>query len=161
MNSFSRKLCFYRKTNPLALLISQGGYKTYLIYAKKALKAFEIDVSERGLRVKREGYTLYPEYAKEDPPYVLNGFITALIWIKEYGDSTNSTRAKKIYNEGLKALIHFLPRYNAEGWSYYDAQEKLASKKYHRIHVQLMEMMFNLTGERIFLEYYNLWKSTI
>ena len=145
----------------LLLAYKTTGNKTYLSYADKALRAFDIEVYRGGLKIYREGRVWYPEYAKEDPPYVLNGFITTLLWLKEYYLETNSTLAKKLYEEGLESLKYFLPKYDAEGWSYYDAVGNLANKKYHKLHVELMLMLYKETGDKLFLKYYERWRSSL
>ncbi|NOZ82906.1 MAG: hypothetical protein GXN98_03700, partial [Euryarchaeota archaeon] len=144
------------KTLLLAYLCT--GNTTYLQYADRALRAFEVDVRSGGLRASRQGWVWYPEYASENPPYVLNGFITALLWLREYAVSTNSTVAERLYEQGLRSLVHFLPEYDTgRGWSYYDAQGHPASRKYHALHLQLMLQMYQATGNRIFLTYYRRW----
>ena len=135
------------------------GDKRYLEFAEKALAAFEVEVSQEGLLVLRNNnFYWYPEYAIESPPFVLNGFITTLLWIKEYHDTTGNMAAKKLYDEGMQSLIHYLPDYDMGNWSYYDALGHRASEHYHRMHVEQMLSLYKLTGERIFLEYHERWK---
>lgn len=129
----------------------------YRIASQKALNAFNVSLSEGGLLKRREGYHWYPEYAREEPPYVLNGFITTLIWIKEYADYSNSSRADTLYDNGLEALVEFLPSYDANRWSYYDSLGFRSNKKYHKLHVWQMGVMYNQTGREIFLKYYRRW----
>jgi hypothetical protein len=138
----------------------------YRFYSNKALKAFEVDIANGGLRTSRGSdsgsYIWYPEYVKPDPPYVLNGFITTVVWLAEYHELTRNPDAQRLYEEGLLSIKHFLPYYNSEdGWSYYDAQGHESNIHYHELHVNLMEVLYEETGEEIFMNYQDLWAGGI
>lgn len=150
-------LCQAGIMKALMLAYRYTGEERYRLASEKVLRAFSVPVEEGGLLMLREGYCWYPEYVSENPPYVLNGFITTLIWLREYADYFNSSEAEKRYSCGVEALRRFLPEYDADGWSYYDAQGKLASEHYHRMHVWQLGVMYNLTGDELFLEYRSRW----
>lgn len=151
----------------LMLAYKATGDEAYLKIAEFALNAFEHGIDECGIVYLREGrkkekYYWYPEYAGNSPPFVLNGFITSLIWIKEYYDETKSEKAKRIYERGLKSLIHFLPEYSTEdNWSYYDAEKRRANLHYHKLHIEQMKALYNMTGEKIFLSYAEKWEKAM
>lgn len=167
----------YKMDKPWSGAIVQGGFikslmlayqatgrEEYFEIAEKALDAFRYEIEDCGLLAKRSDngkeYYWYPEYAVEEPPFVLNGFITSLIWINEYHQETKSENAKEIYEKGLEALVHFLPYYDAgDGWSYYDAQQRRASVSYHEMHAKQMNTLYNLTGSSIFREYAEKWSA--
>lgn len=142
----------------LMLAHKHTGEKRYLLASRKALHAFSVPLGEGGLLWRREGYPWYPEYGKEHPPYVLNGFITTLMWLKEYSEYTDSSEAERLYKEGVKSLVRFLPRYDAPEGSYYDVLGNRASEHYHDMHVWQMGVMYNLTGREIFREYKKRWE---
>lgn len=150
-------LCQAGILKALMLAYKHTGEERYRVASEKALKAFSVPVDKGGLLKLRDGYYWYPEYVKESPPYVLNGFITTLLWLKEYADYFNSSEAEKLYQRGVEALIKFLPEYDAGGWSYYDALGNKANRHYHKMHVWQMQVMYNLTGEEIFQEYHDRW----
>lgn len=150
----------------LMLAYQATGDDRYRDIADKALEAFDIDVADGGLKNIRtsgsEHYVWYPEYAKSSPPYVLNGFITSVMWLGEYHEFTGSLKAKQLYEDGLESIIYFLPSYNHGGnWSYYDAQEHKSSLHYHALHIDQMDALFHLTGNKIFGEYAERWRSGI
>ncbi len=151
-------LCQAGVLKALMLAYKHTGDDRYKQAAEKALRAFSVPVEKGGLLKLRQGYYWYPEYAKESPPYVLNGFITTLLWLREYAEYSNSTEAERLYQRGVEALIRFLPEYDANGWSYYDALGTRASRHYHALHVWQLGVMYNLTGEEIFKEYYTRWR---
>jgi hypothetical protein len=134
------------------------GDKSYLEFGDKTLAAFDIDVADGGLLFIREGgYYWYPEYAGADPPFVLNGFITTLIWLHEYNQTMGDKKAGVLFDKGIESLIYFLPEYREGNWSYYDALGHVSNEHYHSLHVAQMKSLYELTGEEIFLEYYERW----
>ncbi|MFV2040650.1 MAG: D-glucuronyl C5-epimerase family protein, partial [Candidatus Hydrothermarchaeales archaeon] len=85
-------------------------------------------------------------------------FITSVVWIGEYSDFTVNKKAKALFEEGIKTIAHFLPEYNmGGGWSYYDAVGHRSSKHYHRLHVDQLALLYNLTGDEVFKTYADLW----
>lgn len=135
----------------------------YIEMINKSLNAFEVDVKNGGLRITREDegidYVWYPEYAKENPPYVLNGFITVLIRLREYYLITTDKKAEKLYLEGLESLVHYLPDYDAgEKKSYYDALGNIANNHYHEMHVAQLCSLYEYTKNPVFKEYKEKWE---
>ena len=146
----------------LMLAYSATGDDRYRVFGDKALSAFEYGLSQGGLRSTRTdetgSYTWYPEYARSEPPYVLNGFITSVVWIGEYSDFTGSEKAAALYSEGIKTIAHFLPEYDkGGGWSYYDALGHRSSEHYHRLHVDQLALLYRLTGDEVFKTYRVMW----
>jgi hypothetical protein len=141
------------------LATEEEGYREV---TEMALEAFYVDVSEGGLRILRSDetgdYVWYPEYASADPPYVLNGFITSVIWLGDYYSATGNSKAKELYEEGLRSVKHFLPSYDeTEQWSFYDARGHRANSHYHDLHVKQMTLLYELTGEEVFKDYEEKW----
>ena len=138
------------------------GDKRYLNYANLALNAFKVPVEKGGLLkiryYKNNSYYWFPEYASENPPYVLNGFITATLWIGEFGNKTGNADALYLYKEGLKSIKTFLPMYDAGDWSYYDALGHRCNKHYEHLHKLQMLWLYNKTKDEIYLKYYKKWK---
>lgn len=129
----------------------------------KSLNAFEVEVKDGGLKMIREDhgtyYIWYPEYVKENPPYVLNGFITVIIRLREYYLISSDKKAEKLYLEGLVSLVHYLPEYDAGNKrSYYDALGNIANDHYHEMHVAQLESLYQYTKEPIFNEFKEKWE---
>jgi hypothetical protein len=144
----------------LMLAYEATGDERYLEVGERALKAFTVYREGGGLLDRREdGYVWYPEYVGRDPPYVLNGFITTVLWIGKYAEVRKDPEAALLYEEGLRSLSHFLPRYDLGNWSLYDARGTVATAAYHRIHVEQMLTLYRRTGDPTFLEYHERWKA--
>lgn len=86
---------------------------------------------------------------------ILNGSIFTLYGLYDYCRESNDMNLFKIYIDDLKAL---LPRYRLLYWSYYDLGGTVASSFYHRLHIDMMEVLYKLTDDKIFLEYAQRWK---
>lgn len=129
----------------------------------KSLNAFEVDVKEGGLKIIREDegtyYVWYPEYANDNPPYVLNGFITVIIRLREYYLITTDKKAEILYLEGLVSLVHYLPDYDAGNKkSYYDSLGNMANDHYHEMHVAQLDSLYQYTKTPIFKDYKEKWE---
>ncbi len=155
-------LCQAGCLKTLYLAYEVTGDKRYLNYANLALNAFKVPVEKGGLLkiryYKNNSYYWFPEYASENPPYVLNGFITATLWIGEFGNKTGNVDALYLYKEGLKSIKTFLPMYDAGDWSYYDALGHRCNKHYEHLHKLQMLWLYNKTKDEIYLKYYKKWK---
>ncbi len=154
-------LCQAGCMKTLYLAYATTGDKRYLNLSKKALNAFKVPVEKGGLlkiRYKNNiSYYWYPEYASDNPPYVLNGFITSVMWIGEYSKNTNNSDGIYLYNEGIKSLKAFIPDYDYNHWSYYDAKGHLCNTHYQHLQRLQMLWLYNLTGDDLFLKYYHKW----
>ncbi len=155
-------LCQAGCLKTLYLAYEVTGDKRYLNYANLALNAFKVPVEKGGLLkiryYKNNSYYWFPEYASENPPYVLNGFITATLWIGEFGNKTGNVDALYLYKEGLKSIKTFLPMYDAGDWSYYDALGHRCNRHYEHLHKLQMLWLYNKTKDEIYLKYYKKWK---
>ncbi|WP_423792331.1 D-glucuronyl C5-epimerase family protein [Methanocaldococcus indicus] len=159
---WSGSLCQAGCLKTLYLAYEATGDKRYLKYANLALNAFRVPVKDGGLLKIRiyenKSYYWYPEYASENPPYVLNGFITATLWIGEFGNKTKNKYALYLYKKGLESIKIFLPMYDAGDWSYYDALGHKCNEHYEHLQRLQMLWLYKITGDKIFLKYYKKWK---
>ena len=92
-------------------------------------------------------------------PYIfdmtLNGHITALAGIYDYWCLTNSRKAKQYLQAGITTVFHYANRFrNPGGPSYYCLAHKVlcdkADFKYHRIHIDQFDWLFDITGYPFF-----------
>lgn len=61
----------------------------------------------------------------------------------------------EVYIDDLNIL---LPRYRLSYWSFYDLKGTVVSRFYHRLHIDMMEILYQMTEEQMFLEYARKWK---
>ena len=125
--------------------------KKYLELSTKAIECLMRDINNNGC-------TLYKEndvYLKEFPgkPIVLNGWIFSLFGVYDYYLITNKREIKNFYDKSVCSLIKVISNFDAGYWSKYDIDKKIASSFYHRLHIELLKVMYDLTGEDIFIFY--------
>jgi len=99
-----------------------------------------------------DGTCIY-EYPKIE---ILNGWIYALFGVYDAGDTL-------FFNKNIELLKQKLPSYDQKNmWSKYDSYTNYPSTEfYHIIHLKQMRVLFELTGDVIFLDYYNKWKKQL
>lgn len=95
----------------------------------------------------------FEEYASQDIDeiYVLNGHNFALngVWYLSKYDSFY----KDLFNKGTRALEILLPKFDANVWSKYDLYKIPANPKYHQIHIDQLNTLYNRTGNEVFKKY--------
>lgn len=131
--------------------------------AAKALDVFFVDIAEGGVRVieaEDESAWWYAEYASVDrQPKVLNGMIFALLGVQEYYGVTGDERAKTIFDNGIRALLLHLSDYDAGDWTWYDRDHEIPARHYHKIHVNQLRRLYEITQEEKFRQTAEKWSS--
>ena len=132
----------------------------YLNIAHRIFPFFEGDYEDGGVkRVDKNGYLWFEEYPTNPPSYVLNGFIYTIFGILDYYRVTEDSRAKEIYDECIRTLVANVHKYDRFYWSVYDQLKvELVSYYYQKnVHIPLMQIMFELTNEKVFLDLNKKW----
>jgi len=134
----------------------------YLDTAKLFLKSFFVEVKDGGITYKdSDDRWWYEEYASKNgkKSRVLNGMVFAVLGIYDFYKYTNDKDAKILFERGIESLKNDLVKYDfGNGYSYYDVLKRPAGK-YHKIHVEQMKQLYDITDEEIFQKYYDKWKS--
>jgi hypothetical protein len=138
------------------------GNKTYLNTAHMLLNSFFVPVNDGGITYKTpQGGWWYETFAgnSSEESRVLDGMMAAVIGIHSYSEYTNSTAAKYLFNQGISAIIHNLARYNVPGYnySYYDALGTRNTLDEHKLLVDLLGRLYNITNDEIFKRYHDMW----
>lgn len=127
----------------------------YNEYMNKTINSFSVAVENGGILVEMPIGQWYEEYAQDDvpSPLVLNGHIYAIQSLKYLIPYNN--QAEKLYDEGLKAIIDNIQKYDAVTWSMYDTVGTPANNVYQqKLHVRQMKELYEDTGNEIFKYYY-------
>lgn len=125
----------------LAAYLTEGD-EEYLIAAREAGQLLAIDVESGGVRVEMlNGGAWYAEYAQQGvrPPLVLNGHLLALdflYWMKQIEGESDWDF---MFDSGLQAAVEQVNHYRGIGWSYYDRESNLATRKYQSFHVRQLD----------------------
>jgi len=139
------------------------GNMQYLNVCEKAIVPFSIPVSSGGLVNDFNNIHVYEEYpSPKRTVAVLNGFMFSLFGLYDFYLVNNNQQAKKLFDEGIASIIKILPLYDKKYWSSYYLFEYprtyTASFTYHNIMINQLKVLFIITGEKIFSEFYNRWE---
>ena len=77
--------------------------------------------------------------------------------IYEFWQTTGDKDAQALFAKGVNSIKNRLDQYDAGWWTYYDAIGTIATKKYHNVHIKLVKELYDITGDKIFLEYSKKW----
>jgi hypothetical protein len=134
----------------------------YLDAAQSSLYSFTIPVTEGGLTKKlSDDSWWYCEYPKRnnESPMVLNGMLSILIAMHKYHVYSEDPLAKELFDKGIVALKSKLPEFDNNGNSYYDLRKKPASKDYHKIHISLLNQLYEILPDEMFKSYSDKWQA--
>lgn len=59
------------------------------------------------------------------------------------------------FEKSTKTLSAHLGEYDRKYWSNYDVVGTIASPAYHELHIALLRVMFEITSDETFTQYYN------
>ena len=136
------------------------GQNKYIDHAFKALGLFQVDVTDGGVSREVDGYIHYEEYPSKKRHHVLNGFIYAMWGLLDLIRYNDNALAKQLWEEGLATLAQRLPRYDMGYWSFYHIGEGMknpATIPYHKLHIEQLKAMYDITGQKIFKDYADKW----
>jgi heparosan-N-sulfate-glucuronate 5-epimerase len=135
----------------------------YLLVARKAMKPFEIPVTDGGVQTRfPDGEVAFEEYPLPKSNIVLNGFITSLVGLHDLGEIGQEHRATDLFMQGLRGLENNLHRYDLGYWSAYDLTgpvRGVASDEYHWYHIMQLWGLYEMTGHEIFKRYALKWQA--
>jgi heparosan-N-sulfate-glucuronate 5-epimerase len=91
---------------------------------------------------------------------VLNGFISAIFGVYDFAQYLDDKQAEQFFLKLVASLKHNLNRYDRGYWSYYDQRPpmRLTSKAYHRLHIEQLKALYEITGDDIFKNYSDQWQ---
>lgn len=150
-----------RAMNILLRAYQLTGKPEYAELAEKALVPFTKSAQAGGVTSFTEWGPFYEEYTTKVPTLVLNGMIFSLCGVYDFARVFPENKlAGKIYEDGIRTLKNILPEYDLGYWSRYNLckaewypEIDPATIGYQRLHITQLEMLFKLTGEKIFNKY--------
>lgn len=163
----------YNMTSPWRSAMNQGrvmqaflaafqktGDTIYLNLAKKTMNTLFTKVSDGGVTyIDSTGYW-YEEYADDNVPQsrVLNGMIVVLQALSDYYEVTKDPNANFLFKKGVESVKKTIYLFDNKGHSNYDILGKPASSWYHKFHIELLDFLYQKTGDLVFKEYRERWK---
>ena len=131
------------------------GDASFLSTARRALHPLFSELSVGGLSLLTSGGFLFPqEFSSPLAADVLNGAITAYLGVYDYCRVTHDPDVETLAMSILNAIASNLPHFDAGYWSYYGLQPKyLANYHYHSVHVNQLDILYQISGNKVFHEY--------
>lgn len=133
-----------------------------------AIKAFNflnnVEYENKGVRRYLENGTIWlEEYPSNPPSFVLNGFIYAVFGLFDLYRVTKNNQVKALLNQCIESLKTNIDKFDTGYWSRYDLYKKELVRYYYQknVHVPQLEILYKLTGEKVFKKYSIKWAKTI
>ncbi len=129
--------------------------------AKKAFLVFKFKVNEGGVVANfPDGLPLIEEYPSPETSAVLNGFIFSLFGIYDFSIYFRDNEASSLFESLVESLDRNIYHYDCGYWSYYDLAKprRLASRIYHRLHIEQLKKLAEITHNVHFFERAELWQ---
>ncbi len=142
----------------------------YLEVCKKALIPFTLDIEEDGVTAnKKKGYPFYEEYVADAPTMVLDGHMFSLFGLYDFMraipenlDKENHLLAKKLFNDGISSLEHWLPKFDMGFWMCFNycqmdhyPEIDPCTIGYSRLVRTQLDILFKLSGQPILKKYHD------
>jgi len=130
--------------------------------AEKAMNVFYHPVHEQGVVTHfRDGGISFEEFPTTPQSQVLNGHMFAMIGIHDFAATFREKRAVELFDLAVTGLKNNLDLYDTGFWNLYDLHpsRRLASPMYIKVHVQLLTILSELTGEQYFLKTAKKWQT--
>lgn len=138
------------------------GEQKYLDTANGAWKIFQVSVEDGGvISYFSDQQPMIEEYpSPEIMTGVLNGFMFAIFGVYDFAKYLENEAANQFFLKLIDSLKHNLNRYDCGFWSYYDLKSplRLTSKAYHRLHIEQLNELYQLTDEQFFKTFRDRWR---
>lgn len=129
----------------------------YLDIALGATKLLNIPVEDGGLLADSKWGIAYEEYPCLPYSHVVNGFMFCLAGLKDLHMVSQDKKVGEMFDSGVDTLINMLDDWILPYWSKYDLLDitkgnsvNLATRHYHYLHIDQMEVMWLLTKKQVF-----------
>lgn len=96
-------------------------------------------------------------YESTNNPVILNGWIFSLWGLFDYYKYVNDDETKIVLCNSLETLKSMLPDFDVKYWSKYDMGRRICSPFYHKLHIEQLNVMYDLFGDNIYKEYAEKW----
>lgn len=134
----------------------ESGDTKYLETAKKAVYFMLVPTEEGGVCISNENELILKEYTER--PVVLNGWIFALWGLFDYAKATGDETIWVAYEKTIATLERYIPHFDLGYWTRYDYSERTASPSYHKLHMDQLIVMYDLTGHEVYKNYLERFK---
>lgn len=134
----------------------------WLALTRKAFNAFLRTVEDGGVVAHfQDGTPVFEEFTTLPPSLVLNGHMFALLGLYDYMKFWNAPEARDLFEQATAGLLRNLPLYDTGFWNLYDLHpsRRLASPMYVIVHIRLLHVLADMTGETGFRDFADKWSA--
>lgn len=124
-----------------------SGKQSYLDHAEKSLDPFFNVIEEGGVQSRlSDGSIFVEEYPLAKPTHVLNGFLYALIGLREYADATGSQSHQELFDNLVRSLCKNIDIWCYAHWSLYEDRGKanglnFCTPSYHNLQITQLKWL--------------------
>jgi hypothetical protein len=136
------------------LLLVSGRTKDAIAH----LSAMTTDYRNGGVAFIDNGSIWFLEYVSEQRPVILNCMMHCLLILRECSIRLDDVALERAFQVGYATLKRNLGRFDAGFYTYYDSEAKPADQKYHELHVELLRLLCEKTGDRALLPHLRQWE---
>lgn len=138
----------------------ETGDISYLEAAKKAIDFMLVPIQIGGTVLKLKDGIYFEKYPPQEGKRssVLNGWIFALFGLYDFYKFTGDKKAKEYFDLSCKTLANHLNEYDRKFWSNYDVIGTIASPAYHELHISLLQVLADITGNSVLRIYSDKFK---
>jgi len=129
----------------------------YLEIADKIFKSFT-NFKNNGhnpwiVYVDKNGYYWVEEYPIWPPANTLNGFIFGIYGLYEYWLLKQDNESERVLKVALTTIKHYIAKFRNPGSiSFYCLKHEVQSERYHKLHIEQLENLYQITKDRYFKE---------
>ena len=135
-----------------------SGDKELLVLCEQAVRVFDKNIEDGGVRTIEQGRVLYEEYPGYPLARVLDGFLVSLLGLYDLAVETGSPDVRCLFDRGIEGLRQTLGYWDYHGkWSWYGARAYLCPPHYHKFNWVLLAVLGRLTGDETLLRCADLW----
>ncbi len=131
----------------------------YFHAAQEAAIGFTISIHDGGVLSQQGDFLCLEEYMTTKYSSVLNGYISAIWSIFDLMQIDDNYRS--LYQTHIENLVKYIHKWDAGYWSWYDLwseHEFVASYFYHNLHIKQLNILYKLTGNKVFQQYSDIWE---
>lgn len=128
--------------------------------AFEVLRAFRVSWASGGVRM---GDTTHGYWWEEFNPVVqvYNGSVQAALDLGFVESVLHDAQIEQAFGRGIEAIKYYTQFYDTGSWTLYSRTQGLNSRHYHNYHIQLMDRLYEVTGDPWFAATADRWRSYV
>lgn len=135
----------------------------YIKLAEKALLAYKKNPIEGGFLDNNDKGDIFFEEVSQ--PRILNHLIFSVFGLYDYCRIKKfNTKYYDLFQKSIATIKKYIHQYDTGWWSLYDNYYENGVKRvnpctrhYHNIHIQQLLVLYSITGDEMFKQYYKKW----